>query len=452
MDKLHLKPYSFRARLTTALYVGAFVSCLIAFVFAYALTHLNVQNELTLQQQAVAVYLLEMERRTDLSHEDMFYIAEQSDITITPVAPDDPDVPEAVRAGLRTRSIHTQLDDVVDMPVTYVQMADQLVRIDVHSATSLYFVAFFRVITTVLSYLAVVVMMITLISFRFSKPLHQITLANARVQKGDFGVRLPENVPGEVGDMMRSFNAMTESLGQTAYLQKDFISSISHEFKTPIASIRGFAKLLQMPGLTDEQRQEYINLIAQESDRLSRLSETLLRLTALEQQTAPASISRFSLTEQIRQVILRLEPAWSARNIDWRLELDDDVTIESDEALLSHVWINLIQNALKFSPDGSSISASAVVKGGNAIVAIADQGCGMDAETLKRIFDRFYQADRSRRQEGVGLGLCLVKRILDMLGGQVTVDSTPGEGSTFTVTLPLTPPRQKPRPEEQLHA
>ena len=116
------------------------------------------------------------------------------------------------------------------------------------------------------------------------------------------------------------------------------------------------------------------------------------------------------------------------------------------------MWINLIQNALKFSPDGSSISASAVVKGGNAIVAIADQGCGMDAETLKRIFDRFYQADRSRRQEGVGLGLCLVKRILDMLGGQVTVDSTPGEGSTFTVTLPLTPPRQKPRPEEQLHA
>lgn len=452
MDKLHLKPYSFRARLMTALYVGAIVSCLITFVFAYAVTHLTVQNELTLQQQAVAVYLLEMERRTDMSREDMFYIAQQNNIALTALPQDDPAIPDDVRIGLSSRSIHTQIDDVLDMPVTYVQLSDELVRIDVHSATSLYFVAFFRVITTALSYLAVVVLMITLISFRFSKPVHQLTLANARVQEGDFSVRLPDSVPGEMGDMMRSFNAMTESLGQTAYLQKDFISSISHEFKTPIASIRGFAKLLQMPGLTEEQRQEYISLIAQESDRLSRLSETLLRLTALEQQTAPASISRFSLTEQIRQVILRLEPAWSSRGIDWQLELDEDVMIESDEALLSHVWINLIQNALKFSPDGSSIIASAAAEGAQAVVTITDHGCGMDADTIKRIFDRFYQADRSRRQEGVGLGLCLVKRILDMLGGKVHVESTPGEGSTFTVTLPLNPPREKPKPEEQLHA
>ena len=435
-----------------ALYTGAIVSCIITFVFAYCVTHLNVQNEVTLQQQAVAVYLLEMEKRTDMSHEDIFYIGKQSNITFTEVQQSDPSVPDAVRAGLKNRSIHTQLDGVADMPVTYVQMADQLVRIDVDSVTGMYFVSFFRVITTALSYLAVVVLMVTLISFKLSKPVHQLTVANARVQNGDFDVRLPANVPGEMGDMMRSFNAMTESLGQTAYLQKDFISSISHEFKTPIASIRGFAKLLQMPGLTEEQRQEYISLIAQESDRLSRLSETLLRLTALEQQTAPASISRFSLTEQLRQVILRLEPNWSARGIDWQLELDDDVIIESDEALLSHVWVNLIQNAIKFSPEGSSIIANVESSGGKAVVRITDHGCGMDEETVKRIFDRFYQADRSRKQEGVGLGLCLVKRILDMLGGQVAVASTPGVGSTFTVTLPLQPPPHKPRPEEQLNA
>ena len=218
------------------------------------------------------------------------------------------------------------------------------------------------------------------------------------------------------------------------------------------ASIRGFAKLLQMPGLTEEQRQEYITLIAQESDRLSRLSETLLRLTALEQQTAPASISRFSLTEQIRQVILRMEPAWSTRSISWQLNLDEEVHIDSDEALLSHVWINLLQNALKFSPDGSCISVNVRHHHSQAVVSISDQGCGMDEETIKRIFDRFYQADRSRRQEGVGLGLCLVRRILDMLGGHIRVASTPGEGSTFTVTLPLSAPRPKPKPEEQLHA
>ena len=205
-----------------------------------------------------------------------------------------------------------------------------------------------------------------------------------------------------------------------------------------------------MPGISDEQRAEYISLIAQESDRLSRLSETLLRLTALEQQTAPASLSEFSLTEQLRQVILRLEPAWSSRDIGWQLDLEEEVTIVSDEALLSHVWINLIQNALKFSPDGSEIAISAACKE-NAVVEITDHGCGMDEETLQRIFDRFYQADKSRKQEGVGLGLCLVKRILDMLGGQIEVTSKPGEGSTFRVTLPVRPQRHA-HTEEQLNA
>ena len=452
MDKLHLKPYSFRGRLMTSLYIGAIISCVITFVFAYCVTHLSVRDELTMQQQAVAVYLLEMEKRTDMSYEDLVYITRQANIVITVVEPDAPDTPEDVRAALTTRSIHTHLDDLADMPATYVQMADRLVRIDADTGVSLYFVAFFRVTTTALSYLAVVVLMVTLISFRLSAPVHQLTLANARVQKGDFDVRLPGNMPGEMGDVMRSFNAMTESLGQTAYLQKDFISSISHEFKTPIASIRGFAKLLQMPGISDEQRQEYISLIAQESDRLSRLSETLLRLTALEQQTAPASISDFSVSEQLRQVILRMEPEWSSRSISWQPELDDEVSIRSDEALLNHVWINLLQNALKFSSDGSTIFVSASLRSGNAVVSIRDEGCGMDKETVKRIFDRFYQADRSRGQEGVGLGLCLVKRILDMLGGTVDVESTPGIGSTFTVTLPLEPPRQKHKPEEKLHA
>lgn len=452
MDKLHLTPYSFRGRLMRALYIGAIVSCLITFIFAYIVTHLNVQKELTLQQQGAAVYLLELEKRTDIPTEDMYYIAEQESLDITEISPSDDEIPEDVRANLQSRNIHTQLDGVADMPETYVKMTDRLIRIDTSSTVNPYFVTFFRVTTTALSYLAVVVLFLTLISFRFSRPVQQLTAANARVQKGDFDVRLPANVPGEMGDMMRSFNAMTESLGQTAYLQKDFISSISHEFKTPIASIRGFAKLLQMPGITDEQRQEYITLIARESDRLSRLSETLLRLTALEQQTAPASVNRFSLTEQLRQDILRLEPAWSQRNIDWQLELEDEVMIETDEALLSHVWINLIQNAIKFSPEGSSIIASVSAANSHAVVQITDHGCGMDDETIRRIFDRFYQADSSRGQEGVGLGLCLVRRILDMLGGQVEVESTPGEGSTFTVTLPLTPPPHHVKPEEKLHA
>lgn len=450
MDKLHLKPYTFRGRMMWALYTAAFLSCFISVVFAYCVTHLSVQSELKLQQQTIAIYLLELDKRTNLSVDDMLYMAHHDDIFTTELS--TAAVPENIAEMLSAHTVYTQIDDVADMPVTYVKLGQSIIRIDSESGVNLYFVAFFRVITSALSYLAVVVMMITVVSFRMAKPIHVLTTANARVQKGDFDVRLPANVPGEMGDLMRSFNDMTESLGKTAYLQKDFISSISHEFKTPIASIRGFAKLLQMPGLSAAQQQEYISLIAQESDRLSRLSETLLRLTALEQQTAPASLSSFSVTEQLRQVILRLEPTWSSRNISWQLSLEDEISLESDEALLSHVWINLIQNALKFSPDGSEIAVRVMQPDAkHVIVEIADQGCGMDAETVKRIFDRFYQADRSRGQEGVGLGLCLVRRILDMLGGDVTVASVPGQGSTFTVTLPINPPKTT-RMEGKLNA
>ena len=451
MDKRHLKFYTFRSRVMWALYTAVIISCVISLIFAYFLTHLNVQNELKLQQQAVAVYLLEMEKRTELPLNDILYVAQQEEFSATPLPVGDPSIPESVLENLQSLTLFTQLDDVLDMPVTYVRMADCIVRIDAATGVNLYFVAFFRVITSTLSYLAVLVLMITLVTFRMTKPVHALAAANARVQQGDFDVRLPSDMPGELGELMRSFNDMTESLGKTAYLQKDFISSISHEFKTPIASIRGFAKLLQMPGLSEEQKAEYITLIARESDRLSRLSETLLRLTALEQQTAPASLSSFSVDEQLRQTILRLEPTWSARSIGWQLELDITVMLESDEALLNHVWINLIQNAMKFSPDGSEIEVSASTEAGQAVVEIRDHGCGMDEATQKRIFDRFYQADGSRSQEGVGLGLCLVKRILDMLGGQISVTSVPGEGSTFRVTLPPHPP-QHTRTEGMLNA
>lgn len=451
MDKLHLKPYTFRGRMMWALYTAAVLSCMISLVFAYFFTHLNVQSERKLQQQSIAVYLLEMEKRTELSLNDILYVAHQEDYSTTAFALDDPSIPEDVQEMLQTQKLFTQLNDVMDMPVTYVRMEDCIIRIDAAKGVNLYFVAFFRVITSSLSYLAVIMLMFTVVTFRITKPVHTLAAANARVQEGDFDVRLPDDAPGEMGELMRSFNDMTEALGKTAYLQKDFISSISHEFKTPIASIRGFAKLLQMPGLSEEQRAEYIDLIARESDRLSRLSETLLRLTALEQQTAPASLSSFSVDEQLRQVILRLEPTWSSRDIGWQLDLEETVTIESDEALLNHVWINLIQNAMKFSPDGSDIEVSAAMKDEKAVVSIRDHGCGMDEATLQRIFDRFYQADGSRSQEGVGLGLCLVKRILDMLGGEIAVESTPGEGSTFRVTLPPKPPRHT-HTEGQLHA
>ena len=456
MFKRYLQPYTFRGRMMIVLYIGAILSAVVSLLFAYVIAHVNVQSELQLQQQALGVYLLEIDSRTDLSLPTMLGMVDDvEDTHVEQIDLSAPDLPPDLATTLSLRQIVSILDDVTKSPVTYVQLTDGVARISSMYERSLFVVAFFRIISTSLSFLAVFVLMTTFASFQLSKPVQVLTRAHEKVQEGDFTVRLPDNQPGEMGELMRSFNDMTEALGSTAYLQKDFISSISHEFKTPIASIRGFAKLLQMPGLTEEQRAEYISLIAQESDRLSRLSETLLRLSALEQQTALASLTSFSLDEQLRQTILRLEPAWSQKNIGWQLDLQE-VSVTSDQELLNQVWVNILQNAIKFSPAESDIEVR-VFREGNAIVEIQDHGCGMSEEAQKRIFDKFYQADKSRKQEGVGLGLSLVKRIVDMMGGTITVRSAVGEGSTFCVELPITPPRHHhvehlpPSDEEEHH-
>lgn len=440
MFKRYLQPYTFRGRMMIVLYISAILSAVVSLLFAYVIAHVNVQSELQLQQQALGVYLLEIDNRTDLSLPTMLGMVDDvEDTHVEQIDLSAPDLPPDLATTLSLRQIVSILDDVTKSPVTYVQLTDGVARISSMYERSLFVVAFFRIISTSLSFLAVFVLMTTFASFQLSKPVQVLTRAHEKVQEGDFTVRLPDNQPGEMGELMRSFNDMTEALGSTAYLQKDFISSISHEFKTPIASIRGFAKLLQMPGLTEEQRAEYISLIAQESDRLSRLSETLLRLSALEQQTALASLTSFSLDEQLRQTILRLEPAWSQKDIGWQLDLQE-VSVTSDQELLNQVWVNILQNAIKFSPAESDIEVR-VFREGNAIVEIQDHGCGMTEEAQKRIFDKFYQADKSRKQEGVGLGLSLVKRIVDMMGGTITVRSAVGEGSTFRVELPVSPPR-----------
>ena len=440
MVKHYLQPYTFRGRLMIALYISAILSTVVSLLFAYVISHVNVQSELQLQQQALAVYLLEMDSRTDLSMTTMLGMLDDvEDTHVETIDPTAPDLPENLAATLSVRQVYSVLDDVTQSPGTYVLMEEGVVRISSLYERSLFVVAFFRILSSSLSFLAVFVLISTFASFRLSKPVQVMTRAHERVQEGDFTVRLPDNQPGEMGELMRSFNDMTEALGSTAYLQKDFISSISHEFKTPIASIRGFAKLLQMPGLSEEQKAEYISMIAQESDRLSRLSETLLRLSALEQQTALASLSSFSLDEQLRQVILRLEPNWSHKDIDWQLDLQE-VSITSDQELLNQVWVNILQNAIKFSSESSEIAVR-VFRDGNAIVEVEDHGCGMTEEAQQRIFDKFYQADKSRKQEGVGLGLSLVKRIVDMMGGEIKVTSQVGVGSTFRVEVPLTPPR-----------
>ncbi len=439
MDKLRFKtPYSFRGRMLAVLLICSILASVISLLLAFFVSHFNLLEEFRLRERAAAIYMLELEQKTDFPLDELIALTGQEDLTFTILT--DAEISKLPNKILRdlNRSGVAYATLSGRNPITYVQMKTGVISICTGTDSSSYGIAFARVIFASTCFLAVFAMMVTLASFWISKPIHAITNATRKVEAGDFTVKLDDgHLPGEVGELMRSFNAMTDALNKTSYLQKDFISSISHEFKTPIASIHGFARLLQMPGLTEEQRQEYVGLIAQESDRLSRLSQTLLRLSALEQQSSPASVSTFSLDEQLRQVILRLEPTWTPRNISWRLDFDS-VTLSTDEDLLSTVWVNIIQNAIKFSPEDSTIEVR-VFATDTATVEITDHGIGMDEQTVQRIFDRFYQADRSRTSDGVGLGLCLVKRILDMLGGTVKVDSRLGEGSTFRVHVPFHP-------------
>lgn len=448
MDKLRriVHPYTFRNRTLRFLLISAIIAGCISLASSFVYSMINVHEELVLNQHAVAIYLLELDQVMDMTVEEIVDIADTDILSVTVNLVDQSTLDETIIQQIDESVIATYSRNPVSLPLTYLKLGENVIQLEVPGKLNILTVALLRISFAAVIFFLVYLLMAWMTSRLIADPVTQLTRATRLVSDGDFSVKLPEHMPGEVGELMQSFNTMTDALGRTSYLQKDFISSISHEFRTPIASIRGFARLLQMDGLDENTRREYVDLIAQESERLSRLSETLLRLSALEQQAAPACLTEFRLDEQIRQVILRLEPAWSSRNINWQLDLQP-VTLKSDSELLVQVWINLIQNAVKFSNEGGTIEIE-VKQDQGAEVRITDHGIGMSAETISRIFDRFYQADHSRSKQGVGLGMCLAKRILDILHGDILVSSTLGEGSTFTIKLPLNPHHYN-KPEEK---
>ena len=230
---------------------------------------------------------------------------------------------------------------------------------------------------------------------------------------------------------------MAEQLGQIEMFRRDFINDFSHEFKTPIVSIRGFARQLERdPALSEEKKREYISIIAAEAERLSNMSGNVLLLSKLENQSYVTECATIDLDEQIRQCILVLERMWSGKNIEFDIDLEP-LKYESNDEMLRQMWINLLSNAIKFTRDGGRISVSAKKADSCINVKIADTGCGMDEEVIARIFDKFYQEDSSRSTEGNGLGLPLVKRIAELCDADIEVKSKKGEGTEVTVSLPL---------------
>lgn len=268
------------------------------------------------------------------------------------------------------------------------------------------------------------------------RPINDTIRAMSKVSEGDFSVRVhAEDVPGEMGELVRSFNKMAEELGGIEMFRKDFINNFSHEFKTPIVSIRGFAKQLERDDLTDEQRKEYAQIIVSESERLANMSSNILLLTKLENQQIVTDKVEYSLDEQIRNAILLLEKQWSSKEIELALNMNE-VNYLGNEEMMSHVWVNLIGNAIKFSPESGLLEIGCVSRDNAVEVVIRDHGEGMSEVTQKRIFEKFYQGDSAHATEGNGLGLSLVKCIVDLCGGVIRVDSALGEGTAFIVTLP----------------
>ena len=228
---------------------------------------------------------------------------------------------------------------------------------------------------------------------------------------------------------------MTEELQSVRTLREDFVNSYSHEFKTPITAIKGFAELLSEPDLTEEERQQYLRIIQEESARLAELTNRTLLLTKLESQRFVPDQTTFSLDEQIKRCTILLSSAWEKKRIAFSADLEP-VSYVGNEELMRHVWINLLNNAIKFTPEGGEVSITLQCSPEQIQVQISDTGIGMSPEMISHIFDQYYQGEPNHTEKGLGLGLSIVHRIVELCGGQIQVDSIPDQGSVFTVLLP----------------
>lgn len=273
----------------------------------------------------------------------------------------------------------------------------------------------------------------------FDKPMKMLGEAGRRVAQGDFSVYLKPLHPSKsqcyVDYMFEDFNKMVEELGSLEMMKSDFISNVSHEFKTPLAAIQNYATDLKYLDLPQETQQEYLNVIISSASNLNTLVTNILRLNKIEHQMLPSKKEKYDLCQQLCDCCISFENQWDEKEIDFSAEIEDQRMIVADSELLSLVWNNLLSNAIKFTNSKGIIVLRQSYKEGMVEVSITDSGCGMDEETIEHIFDKFYQGDTSRVKQGNGLGLALVKRVLELCDGTIKVQSEVGKGTTFTVIL-----------------
>lgn len=270
------------------------------------------------------------------------------------------------------------------------------------------------------------------------KPLRKIARAARKVTEGDFSVQIPtsrkKRKMNEIDVLIEDFNKMNRELAGNEMLKSDFISNVSHEIKAPLSLIQSYTKALKDGAYPPEQQEQYMDTVLEATERLNIMITNILKLSKLENQQIFPERKTYQLGEQLRRCALHFMEKWQEKNIEFEIDVED-VAVHYDDTLLEIVWSNLLSNAVKYTEQGGHISLSSHKTENTVLVTVEDSGCGMDAETCRRVFEKFYQGDTSRASEGNGLGMTLAKKIVDIAGGRICVESSLGNGSKFTVEL-----------------
>ena len=323
------------------------------------------------------------------------------------------------------------------MPILTGYCVSLLIRDADKNAIFLIFGPSFPGIMTFLSSLAFSVALSLILWSKILCPIGFISLAARKVADGDFSVQVPRTKSLQaIRELTDNFNRMVQELNSIESLRNDFVTTVSHEFKTPLAAIEGYATLLQDPSLSEKDRNEYTRIIIDSTRQLTTMTGNILLLSRLEKQEIVTGRTTFSLDEQIRQAILLLEPLWEKKLLNLDIDLTDCKFYGNCE-MLNQVWINLLQNAIKFTPAGGMLSVKLKADEHEITVSVLDTGVGMDDDTIKRIFEKFYSKNSDPGSKGNGLGLSITKRIIDLMHGKIAVSSKLNEGSCFTVILPI---------------
>ncbi len=420
------------ALLMTAIIVA---SSILSF-FASMILSPNLPGEHRKNHEVIATSLRKLEQETALDLDSMIEVTDTSIYEVQ--------VREGGKDGLSVETIERLDENEVVFSFekgrirglkALVMIRGEVVEIRLNQGYSLLSFTAYRLWDSLLFFVAIGALLAMIITRRVVRPILRLSEGTQQVAGGDFDVEIDVNSEDEVGILTENFNRMVKELKNMEVLRKDFISNVSHEFKTPMASIKGFATLLKDPDLNREQRDEYVNIIVEETDRLAHLSSNLLKLSKLENQEIPDAPEEFSLDEQIRRTVLLLEPRWSGKGLDVQLNLEEHF-LEGNEELLQQVWVNLVSNGIKFSKQGGTLKVNSREDEGGIMVEIIDEGIGMTPEVKARIFEKFYQGDSAHGGEGSGLGLPLAKRIIEYYRGSIDVESEPGQGTIIKVHLP----------------